>query len=106
MCVWEGFGVLIKCVGADVGLQSAASPGPLCGSYCSCQQSRSHTICAGCSCCFQCLLSMHSNAYLYKWDNESNYLNGSVLYIDFVSGVVLDTGFKGLQSQHFPVVLL
>lgn len=48
---------------------------------------------------------MHSNAYLYERDNESHCLTGSVLYIDFVTGVV-DTGIKALQSQHFPVLLI
>ncbi len=111
MCVCEGFGALIKCVGADVGLKigSFVLWSPLWEllqlSAFTHTHTHTHTHYAGCSCCFQCLLSMHSNAHLYERDKESNCLTGSVLYIDLVTGVVLDTGIKALQSQHFPVLL-
>lgn len=73
VCVCEGFGALIECVGADVGLQSAASPDPLCGSCCSCQQSHTRT---------------HTPVVFNETNNESNYLTGGVLYIDFVTGTL------------------
>lgn len=47
---------------------------------------------------------MHGNAYLHERNNE--FLTGSVLYTDFGTGVVLDTGIKGEQSQHFSVLLI
>ena len=49
---------------------------------------------------------MHTNAYLHERNNESNYLTGSVLYIDFVTGAVSGAGIKGLQSQDFSILLI
>lgn len=45
------------------------------------------------------------NAQLWR-NNESNCLTGSVLHIDFVTGVGPDVGTEALQSQRFSVLLI